>query len=225
MYYPKSQIKSNLYTNGGEYILSTTQQEYIGYYFETSTGQKYTGKSPNDLPNILLNNFRATVNSQPNNFDNNINGVSIDLLNSPLDIPTVSPDEDAIKYNSISNISISDYPQFNKYKSRLIPKYSPVLPTPQDQQKGFFVRYFCKKNNELKYIEIDKTSYTLLYEQSSTIAWDLYTPISLKWQLIGNKNQVYNFNKAITVSIEKKYLWYGFSQYFQDKFLKYYLES
>jgi hypothetical protein len=26
MYYPKSQIKTNLYTNGGEYILSTTKK-------------------------------------------------------------------------------------------------------------------------------------------------------------------------------------------------------
>ena len=54
MYFPKSQIKSNLYTNGGEYITSTTKTEYIGYYYETSSGQKYTGKTPQDGSNISL---------------------------------------------------------------------------------------------------------------------------------------------------------------------------
>jgi hypothetical protein len=37
MYFPKSQITPNQYTNGGEYALSTTEEEYIGYYYLTST--------------------------------------------------------------------------------------------------------------------------------------------------------------------------------------------
>ena len=37
-YYPKSQIKTDLYTNGDEYISSSTQEVYIGYYYEISTG-------------------------------------------------------------------------------------------------------------------------------------------------------------------------------------------
>jgi hypothetical protein len=45
MYYPKSQIKPNLYTNGGEFILSTTKKEYKGYYYKISTGQIYWKKS------------------------------------------------------------------------------------------------------------------------------------------------------------------------------------
>ena len=43
-YYPKSQVKTNLYTNGGELIVYSTKEEYKGYYFETSTGKKYAGK-------------------------------------------------------------------------------------------------------------------------------------------------------------------------------------
>jgi hypothetical protein len=54
MYYPKSQIKTNLYTNGGEFSNSITNQPYQGYYYETSNGQLYTGKNPQDGPNILL---------------------------------------------------------------------------------------------------------------------------------------------------------------------------
>ena len=38
-YYPKSQIKSNLYTNGNEYIFPVTEENYIGYYYEVSTNR------------------------------------------------------------------------------------------------------------------------------------------------------------------------------------------
>ena len=56
MYFPKSQIKSNLYTNGEEYILSTSKESYTGYYYTTSNGSSYTGRNPQDGPNILLLN-------------------------------------------------------------------------------------------------------------------------------------------------------------------------
>lgn len=64
--YPTSTISAEKYTSGGEYILSTTRKEYIGYYFEI-LGRRtyYTGKSPGApdspssadpsiTPNILL---------------------------------------------------------------------------------------------------------------------------------------------------------------------------
>ena len=59
-YYPKSQIKTNLYTNGNEYQLSTTQIEYIGYYYELSNGDIFTGKTPEDEENILLKDINIT---------------------------------------------------------------------------------------------------------------------------------------------------------------------
>ena len=36
MYYPKSQIKTDLYTNGKKFITSRDGNEYQGYYFSTS---------------------------------------------------------------------------------------------------------------------------------------------------------------------------------------------
>ena len=54
MYYPKSQIKTNQYSNGGDYVLSTTKEAYTGYYYVTSTGKTYTGRTPQDGPNVLL---------------------------------------------------------------------------------------------------------------------------------------------------------------------------
>ena len=197
MYYPKSQIKSNLYTNGDEYILSTTQEGYIGYYYEVSNGQRYTGKYPQDGPNILL------IKSLPSSFltsDSNISS------------PPIILDNIEIGYN-INN------------QERYLPQFNLTLPTSQDQQNGQFTRYFCKRNNESKYIEISKTTFNQLYTKSQEIAWDLYTPISILWQIKGDKNKIYVSNKALTESIETKFKWYGFSQYFQGKFLKYYVES
>jgi hypothetical protein len=55
MYYPKSQIKENLYTNGGELQLADTLQEYKGYYYITSQQiEVYTGKNTQDKPNNRL---------------------------------------------------------------------------------------------------------------------------------------------------------------------------
>jgi len=198
MYYPKSQIKPNLYTNGKEYILSTTKENYIGYYYEISTGQKYTGKNLNNPPNILLN---IPFNPQ--------------TPYSPPPIPNLIITQDELSeglYNQSPPI-------------RTIPLFNPTLPTDQDNQNGQFNRYFCKKNNELKYLEIDQNTYKQLQRRDSKIAWDLYTPIIVLWIIQGNQTQVYNSNKVTVQAIETNARWNGFSQYFQEKYLKYYISS
>lgn len=53
-YYPKSQVKTSLYTNGGEYVLITTGANYKGYYYLISTGKKYVGKIPTNGPSIEI---------------------------------------------------------------------------------------------------------------------------------------------------------------------------
>ena len=53
-YYPASQIKPNQYTNGEEFILSSTQEVYVGDYYLVSNGERYTGKNYNDGSNTLL---------------------------------------------------------------------------------------------------------------------------------------------------------------------------
>jgi len=199
MYYPKSQIKLNLYTNGNEYALSTTKELYKGYYYEVSSGQKYTGKTPQSGPNTLLIPILQTT---PNS--------------SPGDISPFSQEDNI--YSIIDSFSPS-------LPSRSIPIFNPTTPTQQDYQNTQFNRYFCKKNNELRYLEIDRDTYQKLLSQDPKIAWDLYTPTIVLWQLTGNKEQVFNSNKGTAISIEQTLTWTGFSQYFQDKFLKYYLES
>jgi hypothetical protein len=211
MYYPQSQIKTNLYTNGEEYTLSTTNQFYKGYYFETSTGKKYTGKTPNDKPNILL--------------------LSTTQLN---DVPFISgnPTENGIVISNSSeedlNYSIIDFSNYLKktdFTYRNLPTHIQLPPTQQDIEKGIFVRYFCKKNNELIYIETDKENYDLFSQQSPNVAWDLYTAKSVLWNIKGDKQKTYQTNKNIIALFEQKNQWYGFSQYLKEDFLKYYVEE
>ena len=57
MYFPKSQITTDLYTNGKEFIYINSNTEYIGFYFKTSNGKYYTGKNPNDSPDAPKSAF------------------------------------------------------------------------------------------------------------------------------------------------------------------------
>jgi hypothetical protein len=199
MYFPQSQIKSNLYTNGDEYRLSTTKEYYKGYYYEISTGQKYTGKTPQDGFNIEL------ISLPPLSEFTELKGpsTSTEIIFTPEDLSYSPLDE----------------------TSRNIPFFNPTLPTDQDKQNGQFMRYFCTKNNELRYFEIDKLTYDKLSNRSNQIAWDLYSPASLTWRIKGNQEQVFNSNKGAAISLERNLRWVGFPQYFRDRFLQYYLES
>ena len=53
-YYPKSQITTNLYTNGGEFTRIDNNEIYRGYYWKNSSNKYYSGKTPNDTPSIEL---------------------------------------------------------------------------------------------------------------------------------------------------------------------------
>jgi hypothetical protein len=200
MYYPKSQIKTNQYTNGGEYILSTTKEEYKGDYYETSNGEKYTGKTPQDNLNILLTPIIQTINLPTN-----------DINPTPAII--------------VNNIIEDQYNPTTTPVSRNIPPINITLPTAQEQSLGVFTRYFCKKTNENIYLEINKETYTQLKSKDPKIAWDLYEPQYILWQIKGNKEQTYIVNRNITILLEQNQKWYGFPQSFKEDFLKYYLGS
>jgi hypothetical protein len=207
MYYPKSQIKTNLYTNGGEYILSTSKIEYKGYYYKVSSGKLYSGKNPTDKPNILLSLPKELVTYDPTNV---------------LNLPNF---DNIIFYDGVTSNIYDLTKNIDTNQTRLIPSFNPTLPTPQEKQNGQYTRYFCKKTNELKYLEIDKETHTKLQAKDLQIAWDLYEPASLLWVIKGNQETVFNTNKASVFKIEQNQRWYGFSQYFKENYSKYYESS
>ena len=195
MYFPKSQYVGNLYTDGTQYTIATSGELYKGYYFKTFNNELYTGKTPEDgTPQLLIEIKEPTSDS--------------------ISIPT----QPNYIYTSVSSFPFNN----NTPEARYIPSPNPTLPTPDDYKQGVFTRYFCKKTNELKYIEIDQKTHSKLASQSNDIAWDLYIPQSIDWYITGDMEKTYNLNKSIVNMIETEEKWYGFSQYFKQNFAKYF---
>jgi hypothetical protein len=206
-YYPKSQIRPNLYTNGGQYIIASTQQNYTGPYYELSNGRRYTGATPQDGPNLLLLETPSVFSTE------DTGPISTADVNIEYVFPNVEP--------SI-NFSYTDQ---NKLPSRRLPIFNPTLSTQNDINLGAFQRYFCKKNNELMYLEVDQNDYEAIQNQDSNIAWDLYSSQAVMWYIKGNKETVYKANFGMVFVLERDEKWYGFSQYLKKDYLKYYVES
>ena len=97
MYFPKSQIKTDLYTNGEEFTILKSNTPYVGSYYSVSSGKFYTGKNPNDGGNFELvpnySEFNPNLNSDsPITFDNEI---PIDRVKINIIKPTEGGDFDA----------------------------------------------------------------------------------------------------------------------------------
>jgi hypothetical protein len=203
MYYPLSQIKTNLHTNGGEYSILSTGQDYTGYYFKVSTGKYYTGKTPQDLPNEEL--------------------VPIVLLSSvflPGEALTRIPLN--VDIEEVKNIPYIDLSNINLNQVSYLPYYSPQIPTQQNYQTGVFRRYFCKKTNEIIYIEIDLNQYKNLVTKNPQILWQLYEPFNISWQLTGDKQQTAQVNKNIVELTSFRLKLPNFNLYLKEDYTKYY---
>jgi len=201
MYYPLSQITSNLYTNGGEYVYKSNQENYTGYYWKTSSGKIYTGKTPQDIPTSEL----ISANSNP------LNPV---LQNSS--IPVI------INQNDFENTNYINVKSIDTSQIALTPTYYPTQPTQQDYQIGEFRRYFCKKTNEIQYIEISKDQFDLLVAKDPQILWQLYFPFFIPWDITGTKEQVARVNKNIVDLTMKNLKLPRFNDYLKNDYTKYY---
>jgi len=197
MYYPLSQITPNLYTNGEEYVIAATNAPYTGYYWKTSTGKSYTGKTPQDTPTEELIPFSVEGGSRQSNVIN-----------------TYYNDNDDIAANYLNLV---DPPPPNA-----IPTYFATLPTPQDYQNTEFRRYFCKKTNEIIYLEISKETYDKLLAKDPKTLFELYVPFNLPWQLTGDREQVYKTNRNITELTSVKQKLPMLAEYLKMDFTKYY---
>lgn len=197
MYYPLSQITPNLNTNGGEYAYLSTKQPYVGYYFKTSKGKYFTGKTPQDTPNEELILFSPEIILSQDT-----------SISSYYNQDVVSP----VRYLNLTKASLPSS----------LPTFSPTLPTQQDYANGEMRRYFCKKTNEIIYLEVSKDTYDKLIKQDSTILWQLYLPFNLPWQLTGNKEQVFITNKNIVELTSVKQKLSMLAEYLKMDFTKYY---
>jgi len=200
MYYPLSQLKTNLYTDGGEYAILLSGQNYNGYYFKTSEGKYYTGKTPQDLPNEEL----TPIVSLPS-LDETLTKISLN-----------------VDIEEIRNIPYIDLNNINLNQVSYLPYYSPQLPTQQNYQNGVFRRFFCKKTNEIIYIEIDLNQYRNLVTKNPQILWQLYEPFNISWQLTGDKQQVAQVNKNMVELTSFRLKLPNFNLYLKEDYTKYY---
>ena len=195
-YYPKNRIQTNLYTNGGEYSIKDTGEEYIGYYYKLYNNTIFTGKTPNDTPNQELVQF---IVEEP----------------SPRVLTLEqNPDPEVNVYNLLVEIP----------SVKIIP--SPYYPNPtlDDYKLGEFQRYFMKQINNLSFTEISKFDYDALVNKNETYLWQLYTPISIPWEISGNKDSTQQTNQKITLLAEQQTKTYGFSMFIEKTggYLKFY---
>ena len=206
MYYPKSQITPNLYTNGKEFVYSNTEKEYIGFYFQTSDGKYFTGKNPNDPP---VQEIKIPKDSRLDDAEEGAIG---------------SYTEDALLYlvpdvyANAQNMSVDDIPPAP-------PKQTITLPTKKNYKLGEYQRYFSSKNNEIKYTEIDYDQYSKFINQEPDIDYLLYTAFSLPWLITGNRNNVININKKTIERVQNNLNLIGFNSYFKDKYDQYFRYS
>lgn len=203
MYFPKSQIKTNLYTNGKEFILKNSNSLYQGYYYETSNGRYFSGKNPNESPTFEL--IKTNLNQPTTN------------LPEDLQIENI-PDSYYILENGYFQSTNLTFPNIPPSP----PKQTYPIPTENDYKLGEFQRYFVKKGNEPKFIEISKEDYQKYVSQSKDVMFELYIPIQINWILTGDKNIAYKTNQNIVAKAERDNNAPGFSHYFKNKFTQFY---
>ena len=196
-YLPKSQIKENLYTKGGELYYPSNNQEYTGYYYVTSQNLYFTGKYPGDFPNEPL------------------------TLGQSEEVTDFNPNTPKLSKQSFWVYQGSGYNKQLKNTSSLPLSYYPK-PTNKEYKTGEFQRYFLSKSNEIKFIETTKFEYNKYLNQSPDTAYQLYQTINLSWVLTGNREEVYKVNLSTVQRVENDFGLRGFTQYFKNRFDQFY---
>lgn len=215
-YYPLSQISTNLQTDGTEYQTSDGTP-YIGFYYKISTGKIYTGKSPQSGNNIEL--FPLTINDSPTNesLSSNPKTQIIEAFPFGDSDPNINPIYQET-YNVYAEYSSLSPTQKTVYK----PYFNPNYPTDEDYTIGEFRRYFCKRANDIIYLEIDKVQYDLIVNKDISIMFAMYVPFVLPWNISGDKDKVATTNKNIVELTAFKNRLPKLGDYLKHNYIKYY---
>ena len=212
MYYPKSQITTNLYTNGDELFIKSNNLNYIGYYYKLSTGKTFAGKKPST--GIIELVPREDLDFSSTSAEEDITKV-ISVLNFPSDPDPEglypNPDENffTIKNNGPYS-NLIPLPEVRKIPSH----YTPIV-TQSDINVGEILRYYAKKTNNTLYLEISPDDFLALKTGNPKIAFDLYECVSIPWSLTDEADEI---NRKLVNNIERNRRWYGFHHYFKGRF-------
>ena len=202
MYYPKSQIITNLYTSGGELIVSGSSIPYSGSYYQTANGAYFSNKSPQSKPTYQLVPINKKYNATSSLMYPGSEASAIDSPNS---------------YYLIRGIY-----SVNETKAPSAPKSAKTIPTEKNYTLGQFVRYFAYSYNSKSTLEINKKDYDKLINKDKNIQFELYDPIILKWKLTGKKEEVYKTNFNLVKLKQNKQNIPNFSKFFKDRYTEYF---
>ena len=192
-YYPKSQIKTNLFTPGKQSQTVSSKEEYIGYFWSTSKGEYFSGRNPQDPV------------SQPLQLIPVIPAVKSSLLTYT---------EGNKTYKNLANV--------NDSVALKLPYYQRPNPTPEDYQKGRLERYFAKKINENLYIETTKEVYDKINKKDKEYAYQYYIVFTLNWLLNGTPTDVKFNNERLVALVERNYNIEGLREYLGYNYLEFY---
>ena len=192
-YYPKSQIKTNLFTEGSQLETISTGEEYTGYYWQTSKDEYFTGRNPSDGVSIPL----QIIATPP-----------------PTKVSLLTYTNNNITYNKLKGINLSE--------TLNLPYYQKPVPTEEDYQIGNLVRYFCKKINENLYIETTKNIYDKLIKKDKGYAYTLYQPFTLVWKISGNRKEVEQINQRVVQTTEFQQKIVGLKEYLNFNYIEFY---
>ena len=215
MYFPKSQIEPNLYTNGNELVYESNLTDYVGFYFRTSTGKLYTGAYPSNSSQELVlppvDKVEEKIVTPTYEYDFTPASM-LEEGEEPENVPNIKPitiEGNIAGPNNQTYLSLNPLP-----KKRLIPYFSPSRPTDEQIDQGEYTRYFAKSNKQNLYIEIDKLQYDQFLNLDPNVAFDLYAVTFLPWSLEGASG----VNKNIVLLREKQLGWSMFHHYFGNNF-------
>jgi hypothetical protein len=222
MYYPLSQITTNLYANDGELVTKKNKKPYTGPYYLVSNGKKFAGATPSDISIELIPDPQLEVDEEKSRYTT----INVNLQDGDPDPTSLSPADDVTTpnlnpgeiENDINNRSYSNLLFESKPKKRNLPLSFSTKPTFQDDKIGYYSRYFAKKTNESIFIETNFETYKKFTDQDPNVAFDLYEVLSLTWMLRSKTQDVSDINKKTVKDIEISKNWLGFYNWFNDGF-------
>lgn len=196
-YIPLNKIIANQFTEGKEFVIKSNGEEYTGSYYILYNGKFFTGKTPNDSPNIEIVKPSEVKDSfweveseglefmaYAENFDGIIPGT-----NNYQDMDEVN------NYNLRKSVDIS---KIIKFPQQQYPK-----PTSKNYELRQFTRCFCYKINEPIFIEITPEVYNFLITKDPNWDFKNYIPFNVPWTITGELGRVETSNKNQVLIAEK----------------------
>jgi hypothetical protein len=191
MYLPKNQYETGFFSNG-ELSNSSTRLSYTGPYFKTYDSKFYSGKEPNDGPNILL--IYAPSSTSP--------------------YPEETFQEDPRFYQE--NLAYSILTRANPSIKPFTPTpYFPLL-SQTEINNGQFTRFFVRKANENLYTEVNGN--TLNASNNSS----MYIGFPLNWVISGEKEFVKTTNAKQIAFTEKNLQIQGLGAFLRFDYTQFY---